>query len=86
MNLRIMFVLLYLVSIAPASAQDTGENNLGNWIGFTSSQRISDKWSTFVQGELRTWEMVSNLNEILFRVAGLYDFNHNTLGLLDTCG
>ena len=39
MNLRIMFVLLYLVSIAPAFAQDTGENNLGNWIGFNEADQ-----------------------------------------------
>jgi len=56
------------------------EQKLGNWIGATSSMRFSKKWSLFLQGELRTWEMVSNLNELLWRTAIYYDFNSNLKG------
>ena len=56
------------------------EDKLGNWIGATGTLRYSDKWSLFLQGELRTWEMVNNLNELLWRVGGHYDFNSKNMG------
>jgi len=58
------------------------EEKLGNWIGATSSMRFADKWSFFLQGELRTWEMASNLNEILWRAAVHYDFSEKTNGAI----
>jgi len=53
------------------------EQKLGNWIGATSSMRFSKKWSLFLQGELRTWEIASNLNEVLWRAATHYDVSKN---------
>ena len=34
-----------------------------------------DQIVLFLQGEVRTWELAHNLNEILWRVAGHYDFS-----------
>ena len=72
-------VLLLSASVLPAIAIDS-EEELGNWIGATSNLRYNDKWTFFLQGELRTWEMVSNINELLWRVAGLYDFSKRYMG------
>ena len=66
-------LVLTTVVISLLSAQP--ESRFGNWTGVTSSQRYTDDWRTFVQGEIRTWEFMSNLNELLWRVAVLYDFN-----------
>ena len=54
---------------------EDAEDKLGNWIGVNSTVRFSDHWSIFGQGELRLWEPASNLNEILWRLAGHYDIN-----------
>jgi hypothetical protein len=51
------------------------QDQLGSWIGFNSTLRLDDRWSGFAQGELRTWEMASNLQETLWRIAGHYDIN-----------
>ncbi len=51
------------------------ENRLGTWIGFTSTQRVSDRRQTFVQGEFRTWEAFINFNELLWRGAVKFDIN-----------
>jgi hypothetical protein len=48
---------------------------LGNWLGVNSTVRFSDRWSLFGQGEVRFWEVASDLNETLFRIAGHYDIN-----------
>ena len=73
-----VFVLLS-ASVRPAMAIDS-EEELGSWIGATSSLRYSNSWAFFLQGELRTWQMLSNLNELLWRGAGLYDFNKRYRG------
>lgn len=51
------------------------ENKLGLWMGFTSNQRVSDRWQTFLQGEFRTWEVFANANELLWRGAVKFDIN-----------
>ena len=55
----LVFGLLGIIT-GMARAED-GEGKLGNWIGANSALRYSDKWSLFLQGELRTWEMASYL-------------------------
>ncbi len=56
------------------------EHKIGTWIGATSTLRYSDKWSLFLQGEVRTWEPLNNLNEVLWRIAGHYDFSKRHMG------
>jgi hypothetical protein len=77
------FVLAVLLvawgSVAPMYAADS-EDDLGSWVGANTALRYSDRWSLFLQGEVRTWEPVSNLNELLFRAAGHYDFNKRYMG------
>lgn len=70
-----------LLTLAPGTVlAQNPEDELGNWFGVTSAIRFTDRWSLFLQGELRTWEMLANLNETLFRSAGHYDFNAKTMG------
>jgi hypothetical protein len=69
----ISLIILYFTSVLNLVAQP--EQKLGNWIGATSSMRFSENWQLFLQGELRTWEMASNLNELLWRVGGVYQIN-----------
>jgi len=69
----ILPVFCLLLSVHDRAAAIEPEHKLGNWIGATSTLRYTDKWSLFLQGEVRTWEPAHNLNEILWRVAGHYD-------------
>jgi len=69
---------IYLAPCSCASAIEP-EHKIGNWFGATSALRYSDDWSLFLQGELRTWEPVQNLNELPWRVAGHYDVNKTNM-------
>ena len=64
-----------LAIMAGAAQAEDGEDKLGNWMGVNSTVRFSDHWSLFGQGEVRFWEVASDLNELLWRVAGHYDIN-----------
>ena len=81
--IKIVLVAVLLAS-APAVAigADEPENRIGSWIGANSTLRYSDTWGLFLQGEVRTWEVLSDLNELLFRVAGHYNFNPKTMGAI----
>jgi hypothetical protein len=67
-----------LVLAGPASAQDP-EDELGNWLIYNGTVRLAEHWSLFTEGQLRLWEPVSNLNEIILRAAGHYDFSSDAL-------
>jgi hypothetical protein len=74
-------LVVQLLVLAPGNAAaQNPEDKLGSWFGATSAIRFSDRWSLFLQGELRTWEMAHNLNETLFRFAGHYDFSPKVMG------
>ena len=79
-----VLVLCVALALASVASADDPEDELGTWLGATSNLRYTDEWSLFLQGELRTWEMLSNLNETLFRVAGHYDFNPKVMGAFGT--
>ena len=70
-----LFASWVLLSPRAAAWAIEPEDKVGNWIGATSTLRYSERWSIFLQGELRTWEPLHNVNEVLWRVAGHYDFS-----------
>ncbi len=80
-RVKIVCIFIMMAPIASLVAQNP-EEKLGNWIGATSSMRFANKWSLFLQGELRTWEMASNLNEVLWRAAIHFDFNKKLNGAI----
>lgn len=73
--------LVLLIPARPAHAQDP-ERKLGTWTGATSSMKLTPRGSLFLQGELRTWEMLSNVNELLWRIAWIHNFSSKTSGAL----
>ena len=88
-NRRPPWRLLPLAAIVVASALTAlavpthaiePEEKLGNWIGATSNMRVGDRWSFFAQGEVRTWKFLHDLNEILWRFSGRYDFSKKYRG------
>ena len=66
--------LLVLVPCGTVLAQDA-DDELGNWLIYNGTVRFSDKWSMFTEGQIRLWEVTSNLNEWFVRVAGHYDLS-----------
>lgn len=71
--LWLVFVFMVVTSL-PASANEA-EEQLGTWTGVNSTVRLTRRLSGFVQGELRTWDVGTNLNEVLGRVAGHYQLS-----------
>jgi hypothetical protein len=66
--------------MAGSALADDPANDLGSWVNANSTVRFSDRWSVFAQAEVRHWAFASNLNEILLRGAGHYDFSPRAMG------
>ena len=62
----------------PAGAQD-GEDELGTWLIWNGTVRVSERWSVFTEAQLRFWELASNVNEVFVRAAGQYHLSPRTL-------
>jgi hypothetical protein len=80
-KVQILCLLIYMCTVSFSFAQDP-EQKLGNWIGATTNIRFAPKWILFLQGEVRTWEFASNLNELLWRAAIHYDFSKKINGAI----
>jgi len=63
---------------APAAAQNP-EDELGNWLIYNGTVRFSQEWSIFTEGQIRLWEPVSNVNELLARAAAHYNLTPDAL-------
>jgi hypothetical protein len=75
---RLVSLLVACTCISPAAAQDA-EDELGNWLIYNGTVRVSDRWSVFTEAQLRLYELASNPQESFVRAAGQYHFNPKSL-------
>lgn len=70
--------LAWLAMSGIAHAQNP-EDELGNWLIYNGTLKVSDRWSVFTEAQLRLWEVASNINEAFARAAGQYQYSKNSL-------
>jgi hypothetical protein len=64
-------VLVLLPALAGAQ---NPEDELGTWLIYNGTIRFSPQWSIFTEGQVRFWEVASDLQEALVRATVHYDF------------
>lgn len=69
----IIFALGLVAMMPVASQAQNPEDELGNWLIYNGTVRFSDRWSLFTEAQIRLWEVVSDLNEVLGRATAHYD-------------
>lgn len=75
---RVGIALITLLVVAPALAQ-SAEDELGTWWIYNGTVFFDDHWNLFTEAQIRTWETVSNPQEVFLRLAGQYDFTPNIM-------
>ncbi len=65
--------------MAGSARAQNAEDKLGNWLIFNSTIRFSDHWSLFTEAQVRLYEPVSNLNELLARATAHYNFTPDAM-------
>ena len=69
---RIAVFIIGILFVAGARAQETGEDNVGSWLMYFGTNQIADKWSIHTELQYRTYEVLSNFNQLLPRIGVNY--------------
>lgn len=83
MKKYIIVIAVVICNFTNTTAQNRGEDNLGSWFMFFSTNRISEKMSIHAEAQYRTYEFGSNFNQLLLRSGLTYNISDNatvTLG------
>lgn len=70
-------VIIFSLSASIAKAQETGEKELGSWLMYFGTARISDPFSIHTEVQYRTFEFDGNFNQLLLRTGLNYHFKEN---------
>ena len=75
--------IFYLVCIVFISnnvkGQNPAENELGNWLMYFGTHKISEKYSLHYETQLRNYEIISNFNQLLPRVGLNYHIDESSI-------
>ena len=75
--------IFYLVCIVFISnnvkGQNPAENELGNWLMYFGTHKISEKFSLHYETQLRNYEIISNFNQLLPRVGLNYHIDESSI-------
>ena len=69
---KIATLLIGIFLFQGLQAQDNGEDDLGSWLMYFGTNQIADKWSIHTELQYRTYEVLSNFNQLLPRVGVNY--------------
>ena len=78
MKKRIIFYMICMVFISNNVKGQNIEENLGSWLMYFGTHKLSEKYSLHYETQLRNYEIVSNFNQLLPRVGLNYHIDKNT--------
>jgi hypothetical protein len=65
-----------------ASAQDTGEKQLGAWYMYFGTNRVTERLSIHTEAQLRHYEVAGNFNQLLLRTGLNYHINPSAIATM----
>ena len=75
-----IFYLICIVFISNnIKGQNPAENELGNWLMYFGTHKISEKYSLHYETQLRNYEIISNFNQLLPRVGLNYHIDESSI-------
>ena len=75
-----IFYLICIVFISNnVKGQNPAENELGNWLMYFGTHKISEKYSLHYETQLRNYEVISNFNQLLPRVGLNYHIDESSI-------
>ena len=75
-----IFYLICIVFISNnVKGQNPEENELGNWLMYFGTHKISEKYSLHYETQLRNYEVISNFNQLLPRVGLNYHIDESSI-------
>ena len=67
------------INVKAQNPVEKAENELGNWLMYFGTHKISEKYSLHYETQLRNYEIISNFNQLLPRVGLNYHIDENSI-------
>lgn len=75
----IAFTLNGLIFPHTVFSQESGESEVGNWLMYFGTEKLSEKLSVHHEGQLRLYEATNNFNQLLLRYGLNYKTSDNSM-------
>ncbi|WP_121068139.1 DUF2490 domain-containing protein [Maribacter vaceletii] len=75
-------VLLLLITLAFPSYAQSQDSNFGNWLIYIGSKKLNSKWNLHNEVQLRNYNAIGDLEQLLLRTGLGYSFNENKNNIL----
>ena len=76
---RIFYLICIIFISNNIKGQIPAENELGNWLMYFGTHKISEKYSLHYETQLRNYEIISNFNQLLPRVGLNYHIDESSI-------
>jgi len=76
---RIFYFICIVFISNNIKGQNPAENELGNWLMYFGTHKISEKFSLHYETQLRNYEIISNFNQLLPRFGLNYHIDENSI-------
>ncbi len=78
---KVLMVVLILGFMLPSFAQGQ-DSNFGNWLIYIGSKKLNPKWNIHNEVQLRNYNAIGDLEQLLLRTGLGYTFNENKNNVL----
>jgi len=75
-------VLLLLITFAFPAYVQSQDSNFGNWLIYIGSKKLNNKWNLHNEVQLRSYNAIGDLEQLLLRTGLGYSFNENKNNIL----
>ncbi|WP_298488274.1 DUF2490 domain-containing protein [uncultured Maribacter sp.] len=75
-------VLLLLVTLTFPAYVQSQESNFGNWLIYIGNKKLNSKWNLHNEVQLRNYNAIGDLEQLLLRTGLGYSFNENKNNIL----
>ncbi len=70
-------IILLLALCLQAKQSFAQKSSFGNWLTYFGTGKINEKWSVWTEAQYRSYNFISDREQLLLRVAGIYNLNPN---------
>ncbi len=75
-------VLLLLITLAFPAYVQSQDSNFGNWLIYIGNKKLNSKWNLHNEVQLRSYNAIGDLEQLLLRTGLGYSFNENKNNIL----
>jgi hypothetical protein len=72
-------IVFISINVKGQNHAEKAENELGNWLMYFGTHKISEKYSLHYETQLRNYEVISNFNQLLPRVGLNYHIDESSI-------